>query len=182
MLCRNEFSSRLQKRRLFLCFRMLFRFWFSTVCLLMCEEHHLYCVFQGGISGLRYSRCRNGFRWLHQRECKRSGSWTLEKILNKQILRVCCLNLYYIKLAEARLHLLCRLRRGSLPRCRLRTSPRQAGSLVNPFAAQLACRGEIKNADWWMLCRNGFSSRLQKRRLFLCFRMLLRFWFSTVWI
>ena len=25
----------------------------------------------------------------------------------------------------------------------LRTSPRQAGSLVNPFAAQLACRGEI---------------------------------------
>ena len=46
----------------------------------------------------------------------------------------------------ARLHLLCRLRRGSLPRAVfvLRTSPRQAGSLVNPFAAQLACRGELK--------------------------------------
>ena len=48
----------------------------------------------------------------------------------------------------ARLHLLRRLRRGSLPLAVfvLRTSPCQAGSLVNPFAAQLACRGEIKNA------------------------------------
>ena len=34
----------------------------------------------------------------------------------------------------ARIHLLCRLRRGSLP---------PLGSLCNPFATQLACRGEI---------------------------------------
>ena len=40
------------------------------------------------------------------------------------------------------------LRRGSLSLAVfvLRTSPCQAGSRVNPFAAQLACRGEIKNA------------------------------------
>ena len=85
MLCRNEFSSRLQKRRLFLCFRMLLRFWYATVCILMCEEHHLYCVFQGGISGLRYSRYRNGFRWLHQRVCKRSGSWTSAEIFQNNV-------------------------------------------------------------------------------------------------
>ena len=85
MLCRNGFLSRLQKRRLFLCFRMLLRFWYATVCILMCAEHRLYCVFQGGISGLRYSRCRNGFRLLRQRGCKRNESWTLTEVFQNNV-------------------------------------------------------------------------------------------------
>ena len=46
-----------------------------------------------------------------------------------------------------------RLRRGSLPLAVfvLRTSPCQAGSRVNPFAAQLACRGEISALPRWRL-------------------------------
>ena len=84
-LCRNGFSSRLQKRRLFLCFRMLLRFWFSTVCILMCAEHRLYYVFPNGILSLRYSRCRNGFRLLRQRVCKRSGSWTSAEIFQNNV-------------------------------------------------------------------------------------------------
>ena len=47
---------------------------FDTDGIWMCAAHRLCYVFQGGISDLRYSRCRNGFRLLHPREYKRSGS------------------------------------------------------------------------------------------------------------
>ena len=58
-----------------------------------------------------------------------------------------------VRCRVARLHLLRRLRRGSLPLAVfvLRTSPSQACSLVDPFAAQLACRGEISALPRWRL-------------------------------
>ena len=120
----------------------------------MCEAHRLCYVFQGGISGLRYSRCRNGFRLLHQRECKRSESWTSAEIFQNNVCGSavpCCfineninamevghqrkffrITFLVVRCRIARLHLLRRLRRGSLPLAVfvLRTSPCQACSLV----------------------------------------------------
>ena len=65
----------------------------------------------------------------------------------------------------ARLHLLRRLRRSSLPLAVfvLRTSPCQAGSLVCTCGLP---RRNLKSAAWRRLCRNEFSDMLQRHRLF----------------
>ena len=38
-----------------------------------------------GILSLRYNQCRNGFRLLRQRECKRNGSWTSAEIFQNNV-------------------------------------------------------------------------------------------------
>ena len=91
-----------------------------------------------GILSLRYNQCRNGFRLLRQRECKRNGSWTSAEIFQNNVcgsaVPCCPASSATADYAAAVFPVAVFV---------LRSSPRQAGSLVDPFAAQLACRGEI---------------------------------------
>ena len=158
MLCRNGFLNRFQRRRLFLCFQKQSRFWYATVCILMCVEHRLYYVFPGGISNLRYSRCRNGFRLLHLREYKRSGSWTSAEIFQNNVWSSavpCCLINENVNVVEVghqqksfRITIVvvpCRVARLPSSCFALRRAKRVRSS------APPACRGEISASPRWSL-------------------------------
>ena len=101
-------------------------FQLSTDRILQCTAHRLCGVLPDGILNLRYCRCKSEFRLLHLLECRHSGSWASTGIFRECV----CGN--------------------TVPFCPApsasQITPRQSsppGSLINPFAAQLACRGEI---------------------------------------
>ena len=136
MLCRNEFSSRLQKRRLFLCFQRLLRFWYATVWLLV--PYIAFIVF-----------FQAGFQVFGTADIEMGSGGFINEYVNvvevghqRKSFRI---TFVVVRCRVARLHLLCRLRRGSLPRW-VRSSIHLLRNWLAEAKSRL-CRDE----DWWAM-------------------------------